>query len=274
MKKILQLLIVLTMLNLSHGQVKDTLYLDTNYKELSKGDFLKRLRSNLFYIAHVENDSVFYRKLRYRQYFGKLDGLKKHQFNKLFRKRYEIDTTKVWLIHYVDTLYWRYKKPSVHRPTFLDSVCYRDLKSIMSDGKFKKFVNNSDRRTVKRTERKRKSSKFKNMELIHFYNFNKGYPVKEIEYGRWFEDHNLLVKKTFSDGIRNYKSIILFPNGNFCLDPWPYEVKDLLTEKSFLKAKEIWLKAHSEGTYHPKKSRRRYSTRKRIKYRSYQPNRN
>lgn len=240
MKKIFLLIAYVFLSNIGYSQTKDTIYLNASYKEIAKTEFQERIRSNLFYTANIKGDSVFYMKLRYKQYYGKLESSKKNQLNKIFASRFQIDTTKTWLIHYIDTLFKKSINPKLKhirdRDIFMDSVCYINL------------IRNIDYSVNKKT---RKFKKFKKTELIHFYGFNKGYPIEEIEYGKWYKDQNKIVKKIFNDGIRHYNTIIIFPNGDFCLDPWPIQVKRILNRRGYLKEKKNWLKGHYNGPYNP-----------------------
>jgi len=244
-----------------YSQEKERVYVDENYQKIDFQKFTKKLQSNLFYVAKVENDTALFKKLRFKQYFGNIGLKKKYQLNKLFYKRYQIDTTKTWLIHYLDSLPDIAKMPVESGVIFLDSMGNQDGK-MLSETQYKNSlvrksgnaiylntqINNkrhmhiisfSDYKKIIPNE-KRKYKKVKDVDLLHFYNYDKGYLKNDIN-NNLYKDHNLILKRTFTDGMRMYNTIILFANGDFCLNP-NGKVKKLLKPVKFKKEEKKWIK--------------------------------
>ena len=234
MKKIFILSVFIFHFFVSHSQEKKTVYVDENYQIVSRKEFNKKNRSKLFYITNLDLDTAFYKKLRYKEFFGKLDFKKKHQLNKLFQSRFKIDTTKIWVIHYIDSLPNVKEMPKKSGIVFLDSIKVKH-KHVVSYEDYRKGI----------SKEKKQYNKFKDVELIHFYEFNKGYPKKDIESDHWYHDNIKMLKRIFTDGMKMYKVIILFPNGDFCLNPYGYDkVKKILKKKKYYKEKKKWEKKH------------------------------
>ncbi|WP_179352537.1 hypothetical protein [Winogradskyella vidalii] len=83
---------------------KDTIYSDVEYFNISKKAHNTKLKSKLFSSVKYENDTLVLYRLRQSYLFGELDELKKNQLFLLFSNRNKIDTTKIMVIHYQDTL--------------------------------------------------------------------------------------------------------------------------------------------------------------------------
>lgn len=266
MKKIFLLSVFVLFFFKSNSQIKDTIYVDESYNKITRNEFKRKALSSLFYSANLNKDSIHYKKLRYKEYFGSLGFKKKHQLNKLFNLRFKIDTTKIWLIHYVDSLPDMKRMPVKSGIILLDSIGRQDgkilskkdfsnllinrstnritINSDVSKRKHRHVTSYKDYKRIISKERKR-YKKFKNVELIHFYEFNKGYPKEDIENNKWYQDKNKLLKRTFTDGMKMYKVIVLFPNGDFCLNPYgPDKAKKILKRKKYLREKKKWKKNH------------------------------
>jgi len=104
------------------SQQTKTIYVDESYDEISKEKFDRLLESNLYDIAETIRDEKIYKKLRYKEYFGRLSKKNKDQLNKLFNSRYNIDSTKKWLFHYIDSLPNKEKMPKISGVIIYDSV--------------------------------------------------------------------------------------------------------------------------------------------------------
>ena len=71
MKNILLFLTLLSYLN-SFSQHKKIIYADEYFNTINFTYYQKKLSSNLFDIAKIENDTAIIKKLRYASYYGKL----------------------------------------------------------------------------------------------------------------------------------------------------------------------------------------------------------
>ena len=227
------LLIILGLFTLvSQSQEKKSIYLDENYETISFNAFSKKLESKLFIVTNVENDTAVIQKLRFINYFGDLGSKKKSQLNKLFHKRFQVDSTKVWLIYYQDTL--RNVKKS--KRTSLKPPKHKN-----------KFIIVDEFRNVAPLELE-KYKKLKNISLLFFYEGIKGNPLIK-QHIRWYKDYNSILKRTFTDGMKMYKYIIVHPNGNFNLSSSVKSFSEnriLLELKSFNEMEENWIRSHEK----------------------------
>ena len=268
MKKI-SLLVALSFLVLtSYAQVKDTVYLDEDFKKISLNEFKKKLKSNLFVVTSGNSDSIFYKKLRFIEYFGKLDYNKKHQLNRLFHQRFKIDTSKIWLIRYRDSL------PNVNLMHSKSGVIILDslgnaISEIMSYNKFQKIAYGNafelfSRRELKKeykyykyvtsykdyyesaSKRIKRFRRNKNLLVLDFFEKNNGFPLDEHK-ELFYEDYNLILKRIFTDGLFMYKTIVIYPDGNFYAISYQDSLdkqKEMVKYKSYIKNKKIWLTKH------------------------------
>lgn len=247
MKKLYLFLFTILFSTVSFSQSKDTIYLDENYNDIQKQQFDLRLRSSLFNIASINTDTTFFKKLRFKTYFGKLSYKKKHQLNELFHLRFGVDTTKVWIIHNGYYLSKNIAENKVDGTFFLDSTCIHDGQSGLISKDFfimkrhRIMIRNSNSRKSKPESyhSKRRYIKLKKAELLHFYTSNKS--GEEISDNIWFKDPNQLLQRTFSDGLRKYYTIVLFPNGNFCLNPHPISLKTISKKRGFKIEQKKWI---------------------------------
>lgn len=265
---ILSFLLLIT-LNL-FSQSKEIIYVDENYKTINFKTFRKRLNSRIFQISTtVENDTAIFKKLRFKEYFGNL-GKKKSQLNKLYNQRYNIDSTKIWMIHYIDSLPNVNKMPKESSLELIDS---EGRKILIGNSEYDRLIEQQLRkfpikdsiiykgRTVALASRHTHISsysdynknilkeidrikKHKKVSLFHFYNINKGFPVEDIK-NFWVKDENEILKNSFSDGQFKYPYLIIYPNGDFYTSHYFKRFSDekkLFNHKRFKKMKKKWLK--------------------------------
>ena len=254
MKELLFILLLIAAVY-CHSQTKKVFYLNEAFEPISAKEFEFKVNTNFYTNATFANDTTLFHKLRYREYFGKLSMNKKKQLNKLFAGRYNVDTTKVWLIHYKDSLPDITKMSKKTGFIILDSLG-NEISEILSK---KKYVNSDKRKGWNRHLYKYVKSyeSFRNevnveikyfgnqkkYELLHFFGVNNGYPVEGDDHN-WIQDSIGIIPKLFTDGLLIYKFIVLHPDGNFyaithgdSLD----RQKRKLNYKLFLKAKKLWL---------------------------------
>jgi len=101
MKPVLYLLFLLFNLFQIHAQHKRIIYCDVDSKPIYFTNFTKKLETGDYLVVKVDIDTALVKKLRYKEYYGTINSLKKSQLNKLFYNRYQIDSTKIWHIHYL-----------------------------------------------------------------------------------------------------------------------------------------------------------------------------
>lgn len=239
MRKIFTIILLSFFICKIQSQSKKQIYADEKYDVISQEEFNRKITSDLFLTASFENDTVVINKLRFVDYFGDLGRKKKSQLNKIFHKRFQVDSTKTWLIYYQDTL--------------------PNLKLIQNNNKYAnlKYKNKHglvDRLLVvdefgnKMPFEIKKYKKLKNVSLLFFYEGNKGYPLIRNKIRR-YKDYNSILKRTFTDGMKMYRYIIIHPNGKFHLSSYSKsfsENKNLLELKSFLEMEEKWMRFHEK----------------------------
>jgi hypothetical protein len=246
------LLILLNFIN-SYSQEQPIKYVDEKYAEISFKEYSKRLKSNLFETTLVYKDEIIYKKLRYKEYFGEIPKTKKDQIAKLFLTRYNIDTTKVWFIHYLDTIPNAEKMPKVSGIELLDDFGKPIGKFVTNNeyrNNFRKYIQykhkhvTSKQDYIESIKRERGKVDEDEIELIHFYNVNKGFSEKVLTSNGYFNDQYAVVRKLFNDGMMAYKTIIIFPDGKFYASRFGLfqEEKKLTKIKNYQKHRKKWFK--------------------------------
>ena len=248
-----------------YSQNKDTLYVDENYKEIGRVEFERKTYSDFFIIATTTNDTAIFKKVRFREYFGNLNSNKKHQLNKLLYKKHKIDSTKIWVIHHTDTIPNKEKFHKNSGIILLDSLgkeygevmSITDFNSKHAKRLYKQSLN--DNRIAKRvrsfedynrilTTRKKELKRFKDAKLLHFYSHNENLSIEKYQID-WIKDDNLILQKIFTDGIRIYNNVIIYPNGDFYAHSGRaplWKQKKLLKKRLYKKLKKEWLMEYSK----------------------------
>ena len=239
MKGIFTIILLTFFIFKTQSQSKKHFYADEKYNDISQEEFNRKVTSDLFLTVSLENDTVVINKLRFVNYFGDLGSKKKSQLNKLFHKRFQIDSTKVWLIYYQDTL------PNLK--VIKNKNTYAILKYKKKHGLADRLIVIDEFGHYIHSETK-KYKKLKNVSLLYFYEGNKGYPLKRNKIRR-YKDYNSILTRTFTDGMRMYKYIIVHPNGNFNLSSYVKSFSEnrmLLELKSFKEMEENWIMLHEK----------------------------
>ena len=254
MKNIITPIFYLLMVINTYSQQTKTVYVDDSYDEITKEKFERLLKSNLYDIAQSTRDKKIYKKLRYKEYFGRLSKKNKDQLNKLFNSRYNIDSTKKWLFHYLDSLPNKEKMPKISGVIIYDSLDTKKsffLPKKKFNNNYKKYMNSNHRHVMCYDEfqdriRKEKKKISKKIVFTHIYNQNNGIPEEFLKEMNYYKDNIPIFRNIFSDGMKNYKTILIFPNGNFYLvnNYNISNVKKLLQSRSYNKRKKNWSKKH------------------------------
>lgn len=259
------LLIIIFLSIQGYSQDKEIIHIDENYKEISLSEFERKTNLDFFVIATTTNDTAIYKKVRFREYFGKLNLKKKHQLNKLLYKKHNIDSIKIWLIHHTDSLPSKNKFYIKSGIILLDSLgneygevmSIKDFNSKHAKRLYKQSLN--DNRIVKSVRsyedykkiavnEKKEFGRLNNVELLHFYNFNKNYPLENDKFN-WVQDTNLIFQKIFTDGNRMYMNLIVYPNGDFYAHSGRaplWKQKKLLKRRLYNKLKKEWFLEYSK----------------------------
>lgn len=219
-----------------YAQELPVIYVDENFQKIPEELYNTKQESNIFLEAEIVSDTAIYKKLFFREFFGTLDKSKKSQLNKLLFQKYGIDSTKVWVIHYTDSL------PDVSTLSKKSGIIYEPIDSTQASIEAAAYLNSnrtfvankfsskelneklnrtkhSHRFSYKSwyTSRKKEIKKFRKLDhamLLHFYDHNAGFPESD-RIVKWYKDPYKVLKIIFSDGVKNYPTIILHPDGDF-----------------------------------------------------------
>ncbi len=243
------------------AQELPVVYVDESLQTIPEEVYVNKQKMNIFLEAEIVTDTVIYKKLFYNKFFGTLDKNKKSQLNKLLYQRYQMDSSKVWVIHYTDSL------PDVTTLPKKDKIVYKPVDSTQESKEAALYFNSINRirsnsfsstdyhEKLNRTKRYhhfsykswynsrkkeiKKYSKIDNTLLLHFYDYNAGFPAIDKNV-KWHKDPYSIIKSIFSDGVKNYSRIIIHPDGDFfvsycCLT---FEEEKELTNKEFFDKKK------------------------------------
>jgi len=205
----------------------DTVYVDENNQYISKSIFSRKAKSGLYNGQRFSTDTLVLEKLRLKQYFGLLEPKVKSQLFKLLYSRNHIDTTKIIIIHYNDTL----RKPSEY-------VKDGEIKYMYSFAH--EHYNTHKGFILAHKKCKNRNKKYKKIaQVLHFYSTNNGHPISYKEH-TWYMDYGFLIKKIFlSDELKTQRMIIR-PNGEFFVGFYKHYLYENLIEK------RKWYKSKNE----------------------------
>lgn len=244
-----KLVIILFCLLFNHlkAQEKKIVYVDENSNIINFIKYKKKLDSKLFNLSIVSTNTTTYKKLKYNHYFGKLPKRIKTQLSKFYKKRFGLDSSKVWFIHYIDTIQ---KIDSISKVNNLEHI-HIDSKNRNSYSKLisvspKKIVNNISFNKINKSLKK---GDYKYI-FIHFYSHNNGTDEKILKRNKYFKDHKNVFQFVFKNKINNSSSVVIFSNGEFYIgNQFPINEYGIqhkllkLTKKPYYdKQKRKWLK--------------------------------
>lgn len=181
---------------------KDTIYEDENGNSIDKRLFNYKFDSSIYHGYKFEEDKNVLLKLRLSYLFGELESTKKVQLFKLLASRNNIDTTKIMVIHYEDTL-----KRIVDFPKEDSMVFNKDRTQHTHIHTHKSFIFHI-KQCIRNFKRNKKSN------VYHFFGVNKGHPLI-YEKCELYEDNFGLINNMFRDQYKRFKTIIVHPSGKF-----------------------------------------------------------
>ena len=202
-------------LSQSYSQTKRIIYADENYKQIDFTEYSKKMKSGLYFFARFENDTAVFKKLRFKEFYGSLNTHKKTQLNKLFYQRFQIDSTKIWLIHYIDSV------PDIKRITNKS-----DLKKIhdvyQESGRKnffdKKAIHSSDFYSVTMSSNNDSDKKYKDSIIINYDPVKNTYQrIINKEEVFYFLDYLQLYPQNTFKYLRNHKKNKYTDNKNIVL---------------------------------------------------------
>jgi len=242
-----------------YSQSKKFIYVDQHGKVISHKEFNKKIKSRLF-IARLSKDRTTYKKLYALGFFGNLNTEKKSQLNKLFHKRFGIDSTKIWMIFYRKTLLNSKKMPLNSGIMVLDSTSQYFgkviTKKIVEDSKINKLLARDYKWVISYVDnekyflnKKNRYKKIKNVNILNFYSIDKGYFINQKKM-KWLKDYNLITRKLLTNNLGKFDFLILYPDGNFVTynshTLLYFKEEKLLKFKSFKKFEKKWRKRYKK----------------------------
>ncbi len=232
----------------NYSQHKKYIYLDANCKEINFLKFDKNLESKLFNTTFIINDSVIFKKLEYKEFFGRIDNKKKGQLNKLFHKRYRVDSTSIWYIHYSIDKFRRNNKKKL-KYAFKDSLVNESKQEEYFTRKTKGHIETNNSDTIKKLFKiikKFELGKVKNpvkTTLLHFDDIkrNQSTIIQGI-HNHFYEDYNLIIKNIFNVKDNVYDLIIIHPDGSYYISEnrSSFDRKELFKFNSFKREERKW----------------------------------
>jgi len=203
-------------------------FINHDNNQITAEEFKRLLDTDLFKELNIKSDSLHFKKLVFDKHFGSISKIAKSQLNKRLFFRYAIDSTKIWVIHYVDSLPPKVSLPKKSHIVYLDDqkIRHKHLKSYkdfvkQSKTHFKEFKNNKD------------------VTFIHFWRAGgQDYPQELFKSINWHYDPSNFIKRIFGFGIINFKTQIIYPNGDYVSfydDKNKVELKKLIKSKKFVK---------------------------------------
>jgi hypothetical protein len=230
MKKIKFVVVLLMVVMFSYYTNAQT-FIDYNTNQITAEEFKRLSDTDLFKELDIKRDSLHFKKLVFKKRFGSLSKIAKSQLNKHLFFRYAIDSTKIWVIHYVDSLPPKVSLPKKSHIVYLDDQKIRHKHEIS----YKDFVKRS----------KTHFKEFKNNEDVTFIHFwragGQDYPQELFKSLNWYYDPSNFIKRLFSLGIIHFKTQIIYPNGDYVSfydDKNKVELKRLIKSKKFVKERQ------------------------------------
>jgi hypothetical protein len=225
MKKI-RFVIALIMLVIFNYYTNAQTFVDYNTKQITAKEFKRLFDTDLFKVIDIKSDSLHFKKLVFNKRFGSLSKIEKSQLNKRLFVRYGIDSTKIWVIHYIDSLPLKASMPKKSHIVYLDDqkmrhrheISYKDFVK-RAKSHFKEFKNNED------------------VKFIHFWRAGgQDYPQELFKSLNWYHDPSNFIKQLFSFGIINFETQIIYPNGDYvCF----FDIKNKVDLKRLIKRQKF-----------------------------------
>ncbi|MDO1501010.1 hypothetical protein Q2T40_12790 [Winogradskyella maritima] len=190
-------------INFNYHNEKSNSYYDEDNNQIDKSTFKKKTETKLFYELRIAEGRNVYYKTQWSFYFDSFSNIEKQQLFKFLSSRASIDTSKIVVVHYRDSLKAIFlfdKRPGIenlpggrHRHKMTHRMFVKEMKNCL-----KKFKRN------------------KASNVYHYYSYNDGHPSK-IDNMEWFKDSGGLFQNLFRRNIKSPRTIVIHPNGNYFL---------------------------------------------------------
>jgi hypothetical protein len=184
------LLQILLLSSVAFAQNKKEYYLDENWTQLSKKDFIKKIDHSINIAHNVENDTAIFRKLYVRKNYGMLSQLKADSIREYISELmgHPVDKQKVLVINYYSGLDQYIAPPAISRWNIYDRDYLKKLHKIA------------------------------NIEQLYVYKYPENLRYHNDKRINWHFDKEALIENTFFPYHFNYGSfVIIHPNNNYSL---------------------------------------------------------
>lgn len=197
--------IIITLLAFQFGNTQEEkvkMYYDEIGNPISKKLYDKKLSSPIFHAINFDLRDTIHNKNQWSYYLGKLEPSEKSTLSKSFEKHQEIDTSKIIVIHYEDTL--KSPKSFSKIDTIINNAKNRFHKHLIT---YKTYLDNNKKCLEY-------FKKMKHSKIYHFFGKREEHPL-EIDNLKWYEDLNNSIFKVFGINYKSSKTIVIHPNGNY-----------------------------------------------------------
>ncbi|APY10037.1 hypothetical protein BWZ22_01725 [Seonamhaeicola sp. S2-3] len=229
--------LIIVLLAIMHSPMlfgqQDVIHIDENGKSISANVFKTKISSSIYHGVRYDTDSLVLQEIKYNYRFGKLLPNAKKQLFQLLSLRHQIDTTRILMIHYIDTLRAVSEFPKKSSTILYDSL-NQEIKSVQKTityplGGVKIDLSNNQKvykqehvlnyrdfiNSYKRCYRRYR--KYKQVSVFHFYDYNNGHP-NELKKLKWFQDYGGVLKKLFFNEKSRGYNVIIKPSGEFFIE--------------------------------------------------------
>lgn len=189
---------------------KDTIYIDEDNKIINSEIFKDKILSEYYYANLYETDENFYGKLQWTHFIGKLNQLQKAQLFQELKIKHQVDTSKVMVIHYLDTLK---SKTELKRSTYYEENRNQHI--------------NHETYPEQHQQCLKKFKKRQNTNVYHFYNYQNNHQTT-IKNLIWHQDSNKRFKSFFKKNNEISHTIIILPDGYYLIHYrffWKYNIE-------------------------------------------------
>lgn len=247
----LHILLLIIVNSMTVTSQKKEIYFNEKMDIINKSDFEKRFQSKLFNVTEWEDKKSKNFKLRFIEYYGKIDSVRNNQLRQILSENIDLDKNKLWQISYFDTLpntkLMRDQSVFVYIDSLKQDTIYSqkriswsnnryDLDKLTLKGYIHGFNDFTRLFTKKNKHRSRKKDSF------WLFNYDNKFPLHRIKKPNIFKDPRSILRRLFNDGQIPYELILLYPDGKFYVTSQDNShFKDLSNIKTYETEKSIWL---------------------------------
>lgn len=200
-------------------------YFDLSQSEVGKITFFEKSKKDYIHFVSYEYQDTLYFQLQLSYYFAKLtDHKKKLLFNYLARD-HKVDTSKIMIIHYADSLKSIKNFPKADTVLNGPGATHKHLYSHQA------FVD-QNRNCIK------KYNKNKHSNVYHFVKTNKDHPL-EIADAKWYIDKRESLYSIFNKTIKTFLIAIIHPDGRYFVYNY-YEDPEVVVMQNRLVKNKKW----------------------------------